>query len=152
MLAKKRNKNQMQSLDALEWWFDYPCEHRNSVCAFYEYNMTILCQDCQRQMNIKWNPDDHRFYTQTGPNGTERGTLNNIKVAEFLDTSIQVIFIPDPPGDPKGKHPEKDALRIFELMTVIKQNGFDVLSRATKVNSTGSATTCSCCGHDEAGS
>ena len=38
--------------------------------------------------------------------------------------------------------------RFYETIDEIKQNGFDVMKRATKTKSAGATTTCSCCGHD----
>ena len=134
---------------ALEWWSDYPCDHVNTVCSFYGHNISVLCQDCNKQMSITLIPGSQEFQIQAESGDIKHNIISVKSIASFLDTSIRLIFIPDPPGDPTGHNPEGDAARFLETTAMLKQNGFDLIKRGIKINSAGTTTTCSDCGHDE---
>ena len=136
--------------DITEWWRDYPCEHKRTTCSFYGYSVVLACEDCNRTAMFMFNPGNGTFEAEAGYlDGFMRvfRPVGQKELTAFAKGAAGIFFVPDPPGDPDGDHPERDARRFGAVVAAFKCYGLDVESIARKVQSKGTTGTCSCCGH-----
>ena len=82
-------------------------------------------------------PDPHKFEVRADGGNTKHDIISAATVASFLNISIRMTFIPDPPGDPTGHNQKADAAKFYETTGALKRNGFDALKRGIKINSAG---------------
>ena len=137
--------------DVTEWWRDYPCRHEGTTCSFYGYSVVLACEACNRTAMFMFNPGNGTFDAEAGHLDGFMSVFRPMgqgKLATFVKGAAGIFFMPDPPGDPEGSHPERDARHFGEVASAFKRHGIDLESIARKVSSRGTTTTCSCCGHE----
>ena len=114
-----------------------------------EPSVTPSCAPHSTAM-FMFNPGNGTFEADAGyQDGSMRRfrSMGQGDLAAFAKGAAGIFFIPDPPGDPEGSHPERDARHFGEVASAFKRHGIDLESIARKVSSRGTTTTCSCCGH-----
>ena len=149
-MSGKKLRDQRET-DVTEWWRDYPCGHEGTTCSFYGHSVVLACEACNRTAMFTFNPGNGTFEAEAGYlDGFMRvfRPMGQGELATFAKGAAGVFFIPDPPGDPDGDHPERDTRRFLEVVAAFRRHGVDVESIARKVSSRGTTGTCSCCEHN----
>ena len=99
-----------------------------------------------------FDPDCGKFGVESGRYGAPLARRDDMEVPDLVTFAKGVVgyfLVPDPPGDPEGRHAAKDAARFHDVMSMFKSNGLDVERIARKVRSNGVSVTCACCGHTD---
>ena len=147
---KKTRCKDPSETDAVEWWRHYPCEHRGAMCSFYGHTVNMICMACNRTASFKFSSTRDEFDPVVGLLGSplrRRDSVKPVKLVTLVRGFAHMFAVPDPPGDPAGDSPDRDARRFGEIMAIFKQHGFNVESVAKKVSSSGVSVKCSCGRH-----